>query len=202
MNDRFDNSIDRDEVFFRSRIIRLMDYIEDSEDFITKLNILSVQDSKKPITIYIQSPGGYVDAGLTMYDAMMSIPNHICTIGMGEVSSMASILLMAGHPGIRYIMPHCWVMLHQSQIDVEGDTDTLVSRVNFYKRQEDQFTKIIAKHTGQTIKTIEKETSKEKWFSADEAVKWGIVDMIVTPEMGMPSTVIKSQIKPVKRRKK
>jgi ATP-dependent Clp protease protease subunit len=155
----------------------------DYEDILEKMIYLNALSSKDPVYLYICSEGGETSAGLAVYDLMQWLPAPVYTIGMGICASMAAILLMAGKR--RFIFPHSWVMLHQSQGLVYGDTDTTVSRANMMERQEKQFLHIQAYHTQKTVEQIERDTIKEKWFSAQDALEYRIVDEVIV--CGMPN---------------
>lgn len=167
--------------FTENRNLILYDeiYSEDARDLLKSMLFLNSLSEVQPIYLYICSYGGEVDSGIAIYDMIQWIPAPVYTIGMGNCASMAAILLMAGQK--RYIFPHCWVMLHQSSARIWGDTDTTVARAAMMERQEKQMLKIQARHTGQTVDQIAKDTIKEKWFNAKQALKYGIVDEIVKP---------------------
>jgi ATP-dependent Clp protease, protease subunit len=167
--------------FIENRNLVLYDeiYSEDAQFLLKSILFLNSISESKPINLYICSNGGEVDSGIAIYDMIQWIPAPVYTIGMGNCASMAAILLMSGRK--RFIFPHCWVMLHQSSAGIWGDTDTTVARAAMMERQEKQMLKIQSRHTGQTTGRIAKDTVKEKWFNAKEAVKYGIVDEIIKP---------------------
>jgi len=143
----------------------------------------------EPINLFLCSHGGQVDAGMAIYDLIQWLPAPVYTVGMGNCASMAAILLMSGQK--RFIFPHCWVMLHQTSGWVWGDKDTTVSRASMMERQEKQMLELQAYHTGKTTEQIAKDTIKEKWFDAEEALAYGIVDEIVKVERRTVSIVAK-----------
>jgi len=158
---------------------------EDYKDVLESALLLNSLSEVEPINLFICSEGGKVDAGMAIYDLIQWIPAPVYSIGMGNCASMAAILLMSGQR--RFIFPHCWVMLHQTSGFVWGDKDTTVSRASMMEKQEKQILEIQAYHTGQTAEQIAKDTIKEKWFNAEEALAYGIVDEIITPERGRTS---------------
>ena len=148
----------------------------DYHDLLESALFLNSISEVEPINLFVCSEGGEVDAGMAMYDLIQWLPAPVYTIGMGNCASMAAILLMCGQK--RFIFPHCWVMLHQCSGVVWGDTDTTISRANQMGRQEKQMIEIQAFHTDQSVEQITKDTVKEKWFNAEEALTYGIVDEI------------------------
>lgn len=159
----------------------------DYKDILESVLLLNSISDIEAINLFICSPGGEVDAGMAIYDLIQWIPAPIYTIGMGNCASMAAILLMSGKK--RFIFPHCWVMLHQTSGVVWGDKDTTISRATMMERQEKQILKIQAFHTGQSAEQIAKDTIKEKWFDAEEALAYGIVDEIIKTEHRTASLV-------------
>ena len=133
---------------------------EDYRDILESALFLNSVSEVEPINLFICSEGGEVDSGMAIYDLLQWLPAPIYTIGMGNCASIAAILLMSGQK--RFILPHCWVMLHQCSGYVWGDTDTTISRANQMQRQEKQMLAVQAYHTGQSVDEIAKDTVKEK----------------------------------------
>jgi|GEM_PF-5876932 len=152
----------------------------DYRDLLEDMLMLNGISAIEPINLFLCSHGGRVDAGMAIYDLIQWIPAPVYTIGMGNCASMAAILLMSGQK--RFIFPHCWVMLHQTSGWIWGDKDTTVSRATMMDRQEQQMLNLQAFHTGKTAEDIAKDTIKEKWFDAEEALAYGIVDEIIRLE--------------------
>jgi ATP-dependent Clp protease protease subunit len=152
----------------------------DYKDILESVLLLNGISEVEPINLFVCSNGGEVDAGMAIYDLIQWIPAPIYTIGMGNCASMAAILLMSGQR--RFIFPHCWVMLHQTSGWVWGDKDTTLSRATMMERQERQILELQAFHTGKSAEQIAKDTIKEKWFDAEEALAYGIVDEIIKLE--------------------
>jgi ATP-dependent Clp protease protease subunit len=148
---------------------------------IAQMVFLEKENPKEDIQVYIQSPGGSVPAGLAIYDAMQYLKPNIVTIGMGMIASMASLLLAAGTKGKRFLLPHARVMIHQVRT---GGMPGMTASEMLIENKEMQTNKqslneILVKHTGQTIKKIEADTELDHWLSADEAVKYGLVDKVL-----------------------
>lgn len=152
----------------------------DYKDILEAMLMLNGISEVEPINLFLCSHGGEVDAGMAIYDLIQWLPAPVYTIGMGNCASMAAILLMSGQK--RFIFPHCWVMLHQTSGWVWGDKDTTVSSASMMERQEKQMLELQAFHTGKTPEQIAKDTIKEKWFDAEEALAYGIVDEIIRAE--------------------
>jgi ATP-dependent Clp protease protease subunit len=163
----------------------------DYKDTLESVLLLNGISEVEPINLFICSHGGEVDAGMAIYDLIQWIPAPVYTIGMGNCASMAAILLMSGQK--RFIFPHCWVMLHQTSGWFWGDKDTTLSRASMMERQERQILQVQAFHTGRSAEQIAKDTIKEKWFDAEEALAYGIIDEIIRPERRVTS-VLKQEV--------
>ncbi len=165
----------------KDRIIILGSGINDSvaNTIIAQLLFLQAEDPKKDITIYIQSPGGSVSAGLAIYDTMQHIKPDISTVCMGICASFGALLLAGGTKGKRYILPHAEVMIHQPLGGTEGQASDIILHANHITKIREVLNKILAKHTGQNLKTIEKDTDRDNFMSAEEALKYGLVDKII-----------------------
>ena len=175
----------------KDRNLLLYGELDDSDyrDVLQAMLLLNGISQVEPINLFMCSQGGEVDAGMAIYDLIQWIPAPVYTIGMGNCASMAAILLMAGQK--RFIFPHCWVMLHQTSGFFWGDKDTTVSRASMMERQEKQILALQSLHTGQSEDQIARDTIKEKWFDAEEALAYGIVDEIIKPEQGATSVLPK-----------
>ncbi len=166
----------------KDRIIFLGTAINDAvaNNIIAQLLFLESENPKKDITLYIQSPGGHVTAGLAIYDAMQLIKPDVSTVCIGIAASMGSILLTGGAKGKRFALPHSEVMIHQPLGGTEGQASDISIHANHILKTKDTLNKILAKHTGQSIKTIEKDTDRDNFMSAKEALKYGLIDKIIT----------------------
>lgn len=166
----------------KDRIIILGSVINDAvaNTVIAQLLFLQAEDPKKDITIYIQSPGGQVSAGLAIYDTMQHIKPDVSTVCMGICASMGALLLAGGAKGKRFILPHGEVMIHQPLGGTEGQASDIILHANHITRMRDTLNKILAKHTGQNLKTIEKDTDRDNFMNAAEAVAYGLVDKLIS----------------------
>jgi ATP-dependent Clp protease, protease subunit len=144
-----------------------------------QLLLLSAEDPRRDISLYINSPGGSVTAGLAIYDTMQLIPNDVSTLAMGLAASMGHFLLCAGTPGKRYSLPHAQVLMHQGSAGFGGTA----ADVEIYSRQLERtgavMTDLIARHTGQPAERVRADSERDRWFSAEEARDYGIVDHIL-----------------------
>jgi ATP-dependent Clp protease, protease subunit len=165
----------------KERIIFLGTGISDdvANAVIAQMLFLDSQDSKKDIKLYVNSPGGIVTAGLAIYDTMQYVKSDVSTICVGTASSMGAVLLTAGAKGKRFILPNAEVMLHQVMGGSEGQATDIKIRTDHILRIKDRVNNILVKHTGQKIKTIEKDTDRDFFLTAEEAVAYGLVDKII-----------------------
>src|SRR5580700_5666767 len=144
-----------------------------------QLLLLSAEDPASDISLYINSPGGSVSAGLAIYDTMRLIPNDVRTVALGLAGSMAQFLLCAGTAGKRFSLPHAQVLMHQGSAGFGGTA----ADVEIYAAQLDRtgrlMIKLTAEHTGQPPERIEQDSRRDRWFSAEEALEYGMIDHIV-----------------------
>ncbi len=165
----------------KERIIFLGTPINDvvANTIIAQMLFLDSQDSKQDIKIYINSPGGSVTAGLAIYDTMQHVSAPVSTICVGMAASMAALLLSAGQKGKRFLLPNAEVMIHQIMGGAQGQATDVKIRAEHMLKLKDRLNKIMAKHTGQPIKKIDVDTDRDNFMTADEAVKYGLVDKVV-----------------------
>jgi len=165
----------------RERIVFLGTPIDDSVAslVIAQLLFLEAENSDKDIFLYINSPGGYVSAGLGIYDTMNYIKPSVATICMGQASSMAAILLAGGAAGKRSALPNSRVMIHQPLGGAEGQASDIKIQADEILRLRTRLNSILAKNTKQTLKKIEKDTDRNFFMNADEAKKYRIIDTIL-----------------------
>ena len=166
----------------KERIIFLGTPIDDTVAslIIAQLLFLEAENSDKDIFLYINSPGGYVSAGLGIFDTMNYIKPNVATICMGAASSMAAVLLAGGSPGKRSALPNSRVMIHQPLGGAEGQASDIKIQADEILRLRQRLNSILSKSTKQTIKKIEKDTDRNFFMSADEAKAYGIIDTILT----------------------
>jgi len=150
-----------------------------AESVIAQLLYLESKDPNKDIIMYVDSPGGHVTAGLAVYDTMQYIKCDVVTIWLWLAASMWSIILTAWTKWKRFVLPHSEVMIHQPLWGAEWQATDIAIQAQHILRTKDRLNKIIAKHTWQNIKQIEKDVDRDNWFTAEEAVKYWLVDGIL-----------------------
>jgi ATP-dependent Clp protease, protease subunit len=173
----------------RHRIIFLGQQVDDeiANRICAELVLLAAEDRQRDISIYINSPGGSVYAGLAIYDVMQYVPNDVATYAMGMAASMGQFLLSAGAPGKRYALPHASILMHQpsggiggtaSDIKIQAEQMLYIKRTLFER---------IAYHTGQTVEQVERDADRDRWFTADQAKDYGFVDRVIRSAVEVPS---------------
>jgi len=168
----------------KERIIFLGSPIDDviANTVIAQLLFLESQDPNKDIKLYINTPGGSVSAGMAIYDTMQYVKPKIQTICVGLSASMGATLLAAGHKGKRFALPNAEIMIHQIMGGTEGQATDIKIRAEHILKLKDRLNAILAKHTGQSIKRIEKDTDRDYFVTAEEARGYGIIDKIIKPQ--------------------
>lgn len=166
----------------RDRIIFIGSEIDDdvANLVIAQLLFLNAQDPDKDISIYINSPGGSVTAGLGIYDTMQFIKNDVSTICVGMAASMGSLLLTGGAKGKRFALPHSEVMIHQPLGGVRGQAADIKIHADWIIRTKKNLNDIYVKHTGQPYDKIEKDTDRDNFMSAEEAKAYGLIDEVIS----------------------
>src|SRR5574343_1136464 len=147
---------------------------------IAQLLFLQSEDPKKDITMYINSPGGSVTAGLAIIDTMNNVKNDVSTVCVGIAASMGAIILSSGKKGKRFILPNAEIMIHQPLGGVEGQATDIAIKAKHILKTRDNLNKLLAKNTGKTLAQIEKDVERDFFMDAEEAKKYGIIDEIIT----------------------
>ena len=147
---------------------------------VAQLLFLESENSEKNIHLYINSPGGLVSAGLAIYDTMQYIKPDVSTLCIGQAASMGSLLLAAGAPGKRFCLPNSRIMIHQPMGGFEGQASDIEIHAKEILFLKSKLNSILAKHSGQSIQKIEKDTDRDNFFSAEDSVKYGLVDVVLT----------------------
>ncbi len=178
---RGERSFDIYSRLLRERIIFLGTSVDDnvSNIIVAQLLFLEAEDPDKDITFYINSPGGSVTAGLAIYDTMQYVKCDIATLCMGQAASMGALLLAAGTEGKRYSLPNSRIMIHQPMGGYQGQATEIDIHAKEILRMRDDLNKILSKHTGHTVKKIQKDTDRDNFMSPTEAKKYGIVDEVL-----------------------
>lgn len=165
----------------KDRIIILSGEIDDdvSSAVVAQLLFLDAEDNKKDISLYIDSPGGMVTAGLAIYDTMNYIRSDVSTICIGSAASMAALLLSSGCKGKRYALPNSEVMIHQPLGGASGQATDVAIHAEWILRTKKILNRILSENTGKNIKTIEADTERDYFMTADEAKEYGLVDAVI-----------------------
>jgi len=168
----------------KERIIFLAGPINDAvaNTVVAQLLFLESEDPKKDINLYINSPGGSVSAGLAIYDTMQHIKCDVSTIGLGIAASMGATLLVAGAKGKRFILPNAEVMMHQVMGGTEGQAVDIEIQARQILKVKERINQLLAKHTGQPVAKIGKDTDRDFYMTAEEALAYGVVDKIIKPK--------------------
>ena len=166
----------------RERIIFLGSVVEDANAnaICAQLLLLAADDPDKDIWLYINSPGGSVSAGMAIYDTMQFVKNDVATVAMGMAASMGQFLLCAGAPGKRYATPHARVMMHQPSGGLGGTASDIKIQAEQMLYTKKKMAELIAGHTGQTVEQIDRDSDRDRWFTAEEAKEYGMVDVVAS----------------------
>ncbi|MBI3521861.1 MAG: ATP-dependent Clp protease proteolytic subunit [Chloroflexi bacterium] len=189
----------------KDRIIFVTDQIEDgmANLVIAQLLFLESEDPERDIYLYINSPGGVVTAGLAIYDTMQYLKAPVNTVCIGQAASMAAVLLMAGSKGKRYALPNARIMIHQGSGGFRGNTPDVIIQVKELETLVDKLTKIMAHHTGQPQETIRADSDRDRFMSAEEAKKYGIIDDVYVGKESLISIAkAEGELRPVKDKEK
>ena len=178
----------------RHRIIFLGQQVDDdiANRICAELVLLASEDAKRDISIYINSPGGSVYAGMAIYDMMQYVPNDVATYAMGMAASMGQFLLTAGAAGKRYALPHAQILMHQPSGGIGGTASDIriqAEQMLYIKRTLFERT---AYHTGRPIEQIEEDADRDRWFTAEEAKEYGFVDQVIRSAVEVPTVGVLS----------
>src|SRR6478609_9603034 len=166
----------------RDRIILLGSAINDdvANSIVAQLLYLQFEDGKSDIHMYINSPGGSITSGMAIYDTMQFVTCDVATYCIGQCASMGAMLLTAGAKGKRYALPNARIMIHQPSAGMEGTAEDILIHATEYKRTKDRLNTILFNHTGKSLEQIEKDTDRDKFMSAEEALEYRLIDKVVT----------------------
>jgi ATP-dependent Clp protease protease subunit len=180
-SDRGERAYDIYSLLLKNRIVFLGTPINDqvSNLIVAQLLYLSSEDPEASIQMYINSPGGQVYAGMAIYDTMQMVPNQISTLAIGLTASFGTVLLTAGAKGRRYALPHATIHMHQPLGGVQGQATEIEIQAREILRLKVRLNEILAAHTGQTLETIERDTERDFYLNAHQAVEYGLVDQVM-----------------------
>jgi ATP-dependent Clp protease, protease subunit len=187
----------------KERIIFLGQQFDDdmANRICAQLLLLSAEDANRDVALYINSPGGSVTAGMAIYDTMQFIPNDVATYGLGLAASMGQFILCAGTPGKRYTLPHTRIMMHQPSGGIGGSASDIAIQAEQMLYTKKLMQERIAFHTGQTVEQIENDSDRDRWFTADEAKEYGLIDEIFVGKDSLISIAKQAEDKDTKETK-
>jgi ATP-dependent Clp protease, protease subunit len=170
------------ERLLRERIIVLGSQVEEgiANQITAQLLLLAAEDPEKDITLYINSPGGSVTAGMAIFDTMQLIEPDVATYAMGLAASMGQFLLSAGTPGKRHALPHARILMHQPSAGVGGTAADIAIQADMLTKTKLEMAELIAQHTGQPVERIIADSDRDRWFTAQEALEYGFVDKVIS----------------------
>ncbi|WP_296611251.1 ATP-dependent Clp protease proteolytic subunit [Sphingomonas sp.] len=179
---RGERSFDIFSRLLRERIIFLNGEVNDAVAALVcaQLLFLEAENPRKPIQLYINSPGGVVTSGLAMYDTMQYIRAPVHTLCMGTARSMGSFLLMAGAPGERAALPNASILIHQPSGGYQGQASDMLIHAEEILRTKQRMTRLYAEHCGRTVEEFERAMDRDRFMTAEEAMQWGLIDRILT----------------------
>ena len=165
----------------KDRIIFLGEAIDENvaSTIVAQLLFLEAEDPDKDINLYINSPGGSVTAGMAIYDTMQYIKPQVSTICMGMAASMGAFLLSSGQKGKRYALPNAEIMIHQPLGGVQGQAEDIKIHAEWILKTREKLNKILSSNTGQPLQIISRDTDRDNFMSADEAVRYGLIDQVI-----------------------
>ena len=165
----------------KDRIIFIGEAIDEwvSQLIVAQLLYLEAEDPEKDIYLYVNSPGGYVTAGLAIYDTMQYIRANISTICLGQAASLGALLLCAGSKGKRFALPYARILIHQPLGGARGQASDIEIQAKEILKTREMINEILVRHTGQSMEKIQRDTERDYYMSAEEAVKYGIVDEVL-----------------------
>ena len=174
----------------KERLIFIVGPVEDqmANLIVAQLLYLESENPDKDIQLYINSPGGSVTAGLSIYDTMQFVNCDISTICIGQAASMGALLLAGGTNGKRFALPHSRVMVHQPSAGFQGQATDIEIHAKEVLELKRRLNEIMARHTGQTLKQIEKDLERDNFMSGEDAVKYGLIDTMLESRVEMPAT--------------
>jgi ATP-dependent Clp protease protease subunit len=165
----------------KDRIIFLGSTVADevANSVVAQLLFLQSEDAKADVHLYINSPGGSVSAGLAIYDTMQFISCDVATYCVGQCASMGAVLLAAGAEGKRNALPNSRIMIHQPLAGMEGTAEDIMIHAKEFGKVKERLNRILIKHTGHTLEKIEKDTDRDRFMSAEEALEYGLIDHVI-----------------------
>jgi len=176
------------ERLLQERIVFLGREVDDAiaNQLAAQMLLLSAEDPRRDIHLYINSPGGAVTGGMALYDTMQFVDCDVATYAMGMAASMGQFLLTAGTPGKRFALPHAQVMMHQPSAGLGGTAADITIQADMLGRSKRQLNELQARHSGQTVEQIERDSDRDRWFTAAQARDYGLIDAVLTDAGSLP----------------
>ena len=172
----------------RERIVVLGSEVDDvvANQLCARMLLLTADDPSRDVHLYVNSPGGSVTAGMAVYDTMQFIDCDVATYAFGMAASMGQFLLTAGAPGKRYTLPHTRILVHQPSAGVGGTQSDIAVQADMLRRLKRDVNELQARHTGQSVEQIERDSDRDRWFTPEQARAYGLVDHVVTSVAALP----------------
>jgi ATP-dependent Clp protease protease subunit len=172
----------------RERIVFLGSQVDDdiANQICAQMLLLSADDPHRDVHLYINSPGGSVSAGMAVYDTMRFIDCDVATYSFGMAASMGQFLLTAGTRGKRFSLPHTRIMMHQVSAGVGGTQSDITIQADMLRRLKRDIDELQAEHSGQSVEQIERDSDRDRWFTPEEALEYGLVDHVVASAAALP----------------
>ena len=172
----------------RERIVFLGSQVDDdiANQLCAQMLLLSADDARSDIHFYINSPGGSLSAGMAVYDTMQFLDCDVATYSFGMAASMGQFLLSAGTAGKRFSLPHTRIMMHQPSAGVGGTESDVTIQADMLRRLKREVNELQAQHSGRSVEQIERDSDRDRWFTPDEALEYGLIDHVVASVAGLP----------------
>ena len=176
------------ERLLRERIVFLGQEVDDAiaNQLAAQMLLLAAEDPRRDIHLYVNSPGGSVTGGMAIYDTMQFLDCDVATYAMGMAASMGQFLVTAGTPGKRYALPHARVLMHQPSAGLGGTAADITIQADMLTRMKRQLNELQAQHSGQSVEQIERDSDRDRWFTAVEARDYGLLDTVITDPSALP----------------
>jgi ATP-dependent Clp protease protease subunit len=175
----------------RERIVVLGSEVDDdvANQLCAQMLLLAAEDARRDISLYVNSPGGSVTAGMAIHDTMRFLDCDVATYAFGMAASMGQFLLTAGTPGKRFSLPHTRILVHQPSAGVGGTQSDITIQADMLRRLKRDLDELQAQYTGRTVGEIERDSDRDRWFTADQAREYGLIDHVVASAAALPAAL-------------